>query len=477
MATLAGCLRWLTPRARMPVACFFSSTPAANARRPPTEATPRAKRAKAPATTGKTAKAGNSLSNHIRAGKQMRFKNTKVIDRGKSPLPGERKAYRKRIVLRNDNALAVAGLVPLDAGRMREPASQGVVMTIPPTLVDQLRAVEAFKPTQTWGLFREPATLLRAESVYLAARMKDRADGQETLRLVITGDRIAGKSTVLLHAMASAFLNQWIVLSIPEAQELTTASTEYAPIPGTSPTQYMQPNYALRLIQALRQANEGLFSRLETQVPHPELSQHVPVGSSLLQLARSAREADAAWGVFNALWQELTQEKRPPMLLAVDGLTHLMKMSDYRSPAYEPIHAHDLALVRLFVDHLSGAQALPNGGAVVAAMSGNNDPRVPSVSLALAQREAEQTGAAAIPPRDPFFAGYDARVDAALASVEVLPVRAVSRMEARSLMEYWAASGLFLSRVDTVAVSERWALGGNGNLGEMERASLLTLRV
>ena len=273
-----------------------------------------------------------------------------------------------------------------------------------------------------------------------------------------------------------------LILS-PIAQELTNASTDYAAIPDTNPVQYSQQAYALRTIQALRKANEPLLSSLKTVHTHPEVAQHFPIGSPLINLANSAKEADTAWSVLNALWRELTVkgEGRRPILLALDGLAHVMRKTDYRSPAYEPIHAHDLALVRRFVDALSGsgsgsAVTLPNGGAVIAATSRGNAPRVPSMDLALDQREAEQ-GGTRVPRKDPYFKGYDDRVATPLASVQVMRIKGVSKAEARAVMEYWAASGLLRATVDEPTVTEKWTLGGNGILGEMERATLSTMRV
>lgn len=259
---------------------------------------------------------------------------------------------------------------------------------------------------------------------------------------------------------------------------MTTACTEYAAIPGTDPVQWMQPNYALKMIQAIRKSNEHILSKLTVVKSHDNLINPVAQGSTVLALADTAREADGAWAIFQALWSELTVkgEGRPPFLFALDGLSHIMKISDYRSPAFELIHSHDLAIVGSFVDMLSGRTALPNGGAVIAAMSGNNSPRSPSVKLALVQRLAEQEGAD-VPPRDPFSRKYDERVDAALKSVEVLKVNAISKTDARALMEYWAASGLLRQRVDELSVTEKWTLGGNGVLGEMERAALLTMKL
>jgi small subunit ribosomal protein S29 len=265
------------------------------------------------------------------------------------------------------------------------------------------------------------------------------------------------------------------------AQELTTASTEYAPIPGTDPVQYMQPNYVLKLIQNFRKANEAVLSKTYTATAHPELPQNITVNTPLLNLCQTAKEPEGAWVVFRALWNELMAKNvpRPPILFTLDGLAHIMKMSDYRSPSFELIHSHDLAFVRHFTELLAGNTSFPGGGAVIAATSRSNAPRVPSMELVLAQREAEQAprGAAEVPQPDPFFRGYDKRVESVLRSVDVVRVNGASKPEARSLMEYWAASGLLRDTVDEKLVTEKWALGGNGVLGEMERAALMTMRI
>ncbi|KAK0624692.1 mitochondrial ribosomal protein [Bombardia bombarda] len=418
---------------------------------------------------------------HHRAGKKMKlskFKKANKGDRGKAPAPGERKAYRKRILLSNNNAIPVAGLQDFAPETMLDPSSAAKVLSIPDAVVDQLRTIEAFKTTQSWSIFRKPSMLVRAETVELATRMQGAAANKQALRLVATGDKLTGKSMLLLQAMTHGLLNDWIVLNIPEGQELTTASTEYAAIPGTAnPVQYMQQNYALRLIQNFRKANEKVLVRLMTVFAHPELPQNIPVNSPLLQLANSAKEPENAWPIFQALWKELMApgRGRPPVLFTLDGLPHIMKVSDYRSATFEPVHAHDLALVRLFSDCLSGAVAFPNGGAVIAATTRSNGPRTPSMELALAQREAEQSKS--VVPAPEAFVKYDERVAAALRTVQVMRLKGVSKLEARSLMEYWAASGVFRTTVDEAVVTEKWTLGGSGILGEIERAALMTMRL
>ncbi|CAK7223983.1 hypothetical protein SCUCBS95973_005364 [Sporothrix curviconia] len=435
---------------------------------------------------------------HVRAGKQTQVsrKKKKFAPRGRPIAPGERKAYRKRIVLSNNNALAVPGLEEL-AQPDATAANAGRIMALPDAVVDQLRAIEAFKPTQNLSLFRRPSLLVRSETAALAGRMqREVAQDKKTLRVVIDGERLAGKSTMLQQAMAHGFLNDFLVIHVPEGHELTTACTEYAAIPDTEPVQYVQANYTHRLLLAMLAANSELLGKFQTGHAHDQLANPVAAGSTLRDLVNAAKEPDHAWPVFQALLTELldveTSLPRPPLVLSIDGLAHLMRISDYRNPAYERIHSHDLVLVRFLVDALGGATRFPHGAAVLAATTYGNAPSNPTMDLALAQRRAEQKADAdadadadaasssnssrKLTP-DPYFRGYDERVAAAMRTVEVLPLKGVSKTETRALLEYWAASGVLRQRVDERAVLSSWTLSGNGVVGELERSLLLSLQV
>ncbi|CAK7202362.1 hypothetical protein SEUCBS139899_005085 [Sporothrix eucalyptigena] len=425
---------------------------------------------------------------HVRAGKQVQVsrKKKKPMSRGKDIAPGERKAYRKRIVLSNNNALEVPGLEEL-AQPDATVVNAGRIMALPDAVVDQLRAIEAFKPTQNFSLFRRPSLLVRDETAELAKKLQeDVAASKKTLRVVIDGERLSGKSTMLQQVMAHGFLNDFLVFSIPECHELTTACTEYAAIPGSDPVQYIQANYTLRVLKTTLAANNELLGKLKTARNHDKLANPVTAGSTLRDLINSAKEPDHAWAVFSALWSELTDAEtslpRPPVLITVDGLAHIMRTSDYRNTAFEPIHSHDLVLVRFLVDALGGATRFPHGAAILAATTYGNAPKNPSLDLALAQRRVEQRATAAgeaaqLPTRDPYFRGYDDRVAAALQTVAVLQLKGVSKTETRALLEYWAASGVLRQRVDERAVLASWTLAGNGVVGELERTLLKSLQV
>jgi small subunit ribosomal protein S29 len=165
-----------------------------------TKATITANKSKKPATAAKT----------------LKLKKKTVVKTGRPPAPGERKALRKRIILSNSNALEVHDMVDMTAEL--DAAQIGKVMGLPGPVVDQLRAVEAFKTTQGWGMFRRPSMLIRDKSVEIAKMLQAAVDAKKTSITIIDGEKGAGKSMMLLQAMATAFSKGWIVLNIPEGK-------------------------------------------------------------------------------------------------------------------------------------------------------------------------------------------------------------------------------------------------------------------
>lgn len=106
---------------------------------------------------------------------------------------------------------------------------------------------------------------------------------------------------------------------------------------------------------------------------------------------------------------------------------------------------------------------------MMAATSNSNNPVVPSLNLALAQLEGNEAV-----KKDPFQK-YDERVLDVFSKkgegvVGVQRIGGVGKEEARSLMEYWAKSGVCRQRVDEGFVGEKWSLSGGGVVGELERA-------
>lgn len=109
----------------------------------------------------------------------------------------------------------------LSLDNMADDAQIGQVLGLDGKLLDQLRELKAFKPTQNWNMFRKPGTLMRRESTELGRMVMDVMAGHaeqkpRTVRRIIAGDRGTGKSLMLLQAMSMAFLNDWVVINIPE---------------------------------------------------------------------------------------------------------------------------------------------------------------------------------------------------------------------------------------------------------------------
>lgn len=144
------------------------------------------------------------------------YKKKQNIVPVKKPGPGERKAFRKRIQLSNNSALPVTGIETLEAQTMARGESSGKMFAVPDQVVDQLRALEAFKTTQTWNLFRKPHVLVRKETVELMSKLEASVGNKEAFKCVLTGSRLSGKSLTLLQAMSYALLNEWVVIHIPE---------------------------------------------------------------------------------------------------------------------------------------------------------------------------------------------------------------------------------------------------------------------
>ena len=254
------------------------------------------------------------------------------------------------------------------------------------------------------------------------------------------------------------------------AQEIVNAVNDYAPIQGSNPLLWAQPTYTANWLEKIVKANPVLESLKVTQqhtLPIP-----IPPNTNLARLCDiGINDSDIAWPIFQALWTELNVSGRPPILLTLDGLSYVMQKSLYRDTDNIPIHAHDLAIVKHFMDYLSGDSKMKNGGAVVVATSRSHNPISLSMELAVAQRLDRQEKRA-VTQKDPFERKYDVRAETALRSASVMKLGGLSKEEARGLMEYWAASGVLRQRVDEQSVAEKWALAGNGIVGEIQRGAL-----
>lgn len=151
-----------------------------------------------------------------RAKRSLKIKRKRRERTHKVPAIGERKAIRQRVVLSNTNALEVQDMQDWQLSNCTNGGLLGKVIGIPGEIVDGLRALGTFKPSQGWGLFRRPASLIRLETLELAKAMQD--VNEQTLRQIVVGARGVGKSVWLLQAQAVALMKGWVVIHIPEGR-------------------------------------------------------------------------------------------------------------------------------------------------------------------------------------------------------------------------------------------------------------------
>lgn len=221
------------------------ATPTPRAILPPSSVTPRVTTASfhssAVRYANPTKKKGSLVAVKYRQGQTLRRKKKKTTERARPPAVGERKALRKRIVLSNPNALEVEGMPDLSSETMVDARLRGSVLGLPVPMLDQLRAVQAFKPRQGWSIFRRPGTVLRRDTLEMARLFEkisghgEAAEKGKVVKKVITGLKGSGKTVHLLQAMAMGFLKKWVVFTVPDGKRCN-ASLLVSSNLGTAPT-------------------------------------------------------------------------------------------------------------------------------------------------------------------------------------------------------------------------------------------------
>ena len=276
-------------------------------------------------------------------------------------------------------------------------------------------------------------------------------------------------------------------------QDLTIGHTTYEPVDDGK--LYAQPHYTANLLSTIVKANEKVLSGMQLSMKH-DLPKPVQSNISLARFAElGARDHEIAHQIYVALMKELSAPSKPesgngqhrvPLFLGFDAIDHAMRLSHYLDAQTNPIHAHDLAIVNTFTRYMSGENALPNGGMVLASVSESNRAASATMDFILDTKYGTQTNwveprfnphigwkAEPMPKWNPY-APFDERVGKCLEGAEAQKVEGLSKTEAKGLMEYYAMSGVLRNSVTERLVSEKWSVSGGGIIGELERATVRT---
>jgi small subunit ribosomal protein S29 len=272
------------------------------------------------------------------------------------------------------------------------------------------------------------------------------------------------------------------LILIRSGRELVDAHTDYAPVPASTPREYVQRTQTASLLSRLAEANKHILSKL-TLSTTPDLPISYDPASTLYQFAMlGVSTPDVAWPVFTALWDDLNSGAggRPPILVAADSISHIFSPSHYKTldenEKLIPVHSFDLLLPRFFVDLLTGTKPLPSGGIVLGATSRSDflpcKPLEIGIKLAQARNEAAQSGSSESIDVTRFWnplEKIDQRVLDQASKLKLLELRGIPTDQARTMIEFWAQNGFVRDVVDPNYVSEKWTLSGGGILGELER--------
>ncbi|CUS14630.1 unnamed protein product [Tuber aestivum] len=428
---------------------------------------------------------GSPPSSKMNPGKQ-RMQSSKVHVKKKPIMVqkpayevGQRKELRKRIVLSNTNAIPVV-LPTMTADLIGNEDAAGAMFALPSreadTIVDRLRALEAFQTKQHWPFFYRPCTLFRKETVEVG-RLLERVmrregageDGRVNERAILHGYYGCGRSMLLLQAMTWALQKEWVVIAIPNAQDLVIGHTEYE-LEGNSHL-WLQKAYTTDLLNRVLEANQKTLKGVGFPSSCParammKISQSYRLGRTdevqkgdLMKTVLETAVLDPllAWDAFNALLGELSLPGSPPALFALDNLNQISIPSKYRDPAFNAIHSHDLALPNTFLAYLSGKRGFHKG--VTLAATSSKCSRTLALDAALEGRGV-----------DPYER-LDPRIGPSIEGAQIIHVDSLSKEEAKALMDYYNESGIMKDPVDIATFNEKYAVSA-GNPRDLFGACL-----
>ncbi|KAI1614486.1 mitochondrial ribosomal death-associated protein 3-domain-containing protein [Exophiala viscosa] len=413
----------------------------------------------------------------------------KSRERPKLPPVGERRAQRRRIVLSNTNALEVDGMENWSKENLINPELTGKMMGLNGDLLDQLRDAKAFQRTQNWSLFRRPATLIRNETNAVGQDIEqvNRAQDGKTVKHLVVGEKASGKSILALQTMCMAYMKDWVVLNVPDAQEFTNNTSSYAPLkqsdstPSADEQLYIQPHLTQQLLTRAVYSNGSVLESLKLNHEVPS-SLSLKKKATLKDLAQlGADDHNLAWPVWQAFWRELNEpgaNPRPRILFAADNIDHWMGPSKYRNADHEIIHAQQFTLARHFMDLMFSKQdstPFANGGMIMFSTTGSNTPAHPTFNVLIKQMRARGQGISATSSDFPLPTPYskpDAHVlelAGGSQNVKLTEVNGLSVPESKAYLEYFVRSGLLQANITEGKIAELRGLSGGGVVGELAK--------
>ena len=250
---------------------------------------------------------------------------------------------------------------------------------------------------------------------------------------------------------------------------------------------YIQPHLTQLLLQRAVASNETVLKSLVLNQTHSD-TLNLKKNATLYDLAQlGAQDFHVSWPAWQALHKEFSEpgaNRRPPVLVAADGIDHWMGPALYRNSEHNLIHAHQFSLIKQFVNMLFSptedeTPSFASGGMVLFSTSRSSSPSHPTFDLLLSQMRAVRTEhkppkTAEFPLPKPYSKPDERVLSLSVSAtapdhVHLTDLKGLSREESRGYLEYFARSGLLHQRVTDGFVSEMRGLSGGGVVGELAR--------
>ncbi|ODV97222.1 hypothetical protein PACTADRAFT_48972 [Pachysolen tannophilus NRRL Y-2460] len=291
-------------------------------------------------------------------------------------------------------------------------------------------------------------------------------------RLIITGGKGVGKSTLLTQFQSLAKSSNSIILPISYCDSLIDGSNDF--IYDQTLKLYHQPMYLTRLLNKIRKGNELELSLLK-------LSKDVKISNIIFEanktslneflLKSKSMKLEFKFKFFEILIEELSLQKKYPVYLTVDNFSAFASspFTKYRNVNNKPIYFTDFSIAKNIIDFASGKKIFNRGG-IVLSTSGihrSND----TLNVALKKIEPD--------PYAPFY-----KFDPKLASIllennglKELNVPKFNKDELKIMLNYFCTNEIIEHENDLQDIEKllnsKYILSGNGNPSEFIKSCVV----
>ncbi|KAI5455066.1 hypothetical protein NCC49_002338 [Naganishia albida] len=322
-----------------------------------------------------------------------------------------------------------------------------------------------------------PTTVVRESSVTLAERLAKASTGSsDSNRILLSGSRGCGKSTVMLQAVDSAIELDSVVIYIPQAINLINSSSPF--VYNQASQTFHQPAASSKLLGSILSANKTILPTIKLEKDVVIQSSAANVGEAAFAaedtleklVAAGAKSEALSVSALETVFEVLGAQTNVNVLLAIDEVQALFMTSEYRTPDFTLLESYALSLPRLLLDYISGRKAFARGS-ILTSLSFSSPRYQPSLEL--------YTGLAGALPAPYPLTPYDRVNDYHVAHARGLEVVNVMEKlglgEAQGIMSIWSKKGMVIHPTDELFLGKFAESGGNAR--EFGRGLSTTLAI